>query len=115
MVLLSAFFRLRDRPKGRDLLLQVRQLTLENLPDDVEVNAEVVVNDPVAQAYDPVPRDLRMPSLEIPGQPIGRLADDLQVSNYGIYRLLVMQECILIETAHIPLYLLHRLPDVLDE
>jgi hypothetical protein len=71
-------------------LSQQRQVTVDDLPDNLKVNAEIVVDDSISQADDFMPFYLRMFFLEIIGQPIRGLANNLEVSDDGIDGFLVV-------------------------
>jgi hypothetical protein len=62
---------------------------VDDLPDNLKVNAEIIVYDSISQANDFMPFHLRMFFLEIIGQPICGLANNLKVPDNGIYGFLV--------------------------
>ena len=65
-------------------MLQSREAPFDNAPDNLKVDAEVLVDQDISQCRDAPPRNLRMLSPEIERQVSDRLADDLQVSDYRI-------------------------------
>jgi len=56
-----------------DASAELWQVVLDDGPDDVEVDVEVAVDDPVAEAADPAPGDLGMSSSEAIREPLGGL------------------------------------------
>jgi hypothetical protein len=82
---------------------------------DLEIDAEVVVDDPVAQAHDAAPLDLGMPGGKSRGQSPGGFPDDLQIANDRVHRPIIPQERVVIEPGQEPLDLLDRFPDVVEQ
>jgi hypothetical protein len=62
---------------------------VDDLPDNFNVYAKIIVDYPVSQANDFVPFDFRMISLELVGQAIRGLTYNLKISDYGVYSFLV--------------------------
>jgi hypothetical protein len=62
---------------------------VDDLPDNLKVNAEIVVDDSISQADDFMPFYLRMFFLEIIWQPVRGLANNLKIPNNGIDGFLV--------------------------
>jgi len=72
-----------------------------DLPNDLSVDTEVFVNDPVSQSDDLRPFDAGCVLLCLVRQSSGRLADDLEISDYCIDGLLVCKEGFLPHTLDI--------------
>lgn len=79
-----------QRLKTGQGLSQRRQVAVDDLPDNLKVNAEIVVDDSISQADDFMPFHLRMFFFEIIGQPIRGLANNLEVPDDGIDGFLVV-------------------------
>jgi hypothetical protein len=73
----------------RQRLIQFRQIPLQDSPDNLKVNTEIFMNDPVSQSNDLKPFYLRMTLLEFVGQPIGGLTHNFKISGYGINGFLI--------------------------
>lgn len=71
---------------------QERKVDRDDSPDDLEVDAEVTVHDPVAETNDLAPFHFRMCGQEFFRQAGRGLADDLQIADAGILALLVGEE-----------------------
>ena len=82
-------------------LSQFWQRALDHLPDDFEIEPEVIVHDSVPQPSDLRPWDPFVALLELRRQPAYRLADHLQVTHYRIDRLLVLQKLSALEPGHV--------------
>src|SRR5438128_3464713 len=79
-------------PELRQCRFESWKLRPDNLPDQLDIDVEVRMDDPVAQTGDLVPRDLAVPGLELAGKAPGRLADHLEAAHDGINRLVVLHE-----------------------
>jgi hypothetical protein len=64
------------------------QVFLDDTPNDVEIHAEVVVNDLVARACDVLPRNVRLPGFRRVRETLDGLADDLELSMVASCRIL---------------------------
>lgn len=91
------------------------KVDLEDLPDDLEIQTEVVVHDAVAQSRNSRPRNLRMCGSEIVGYRARGFADDLEIPNDGIDGLLVTHERFAPEPSRIALDLADGREDVLEK
>ena len=60
------------------------QLVSDNLPDDIDVDAKVVVDQLVSDSSHILPGNFRMAFAEGRRQPLGCFPDDLQCPNDGI-------------------------------
>ena len=56
---------------------------LNHVPDELEVDAEILVDQPIAHAGHCAPFELRMPGPEVVRDLLGRLANDLQAADEG--------------------------------
>ena len=63
---------------------ELGQALVHDRPHDLQVHAEVAVDENVAHARHQVPGDLRRLCLGRRGDPLGRLADDLEVADHRI-------------------------------
>ena len=54
---------------------------LDNLPDDLKINPEIVMNDPMAEPHDFRPFDLGVTCGELVRKAIGRFAKNFKVAN----------------------------------
>jgi hypothetical protein len=64
----------------RKLRFEGRQILLNNFPDNLYIDVEVIVNDAMPQADDFTPLNLGMQGLETLRKAVGGLADDFQIA-----------------------------------
>jgi hypothetical protein len=76
----SAWF-LQRRDEAGHVATERRHALLNERPHDLEVHAEVLVNEDVPEASEVGPRDLRVRRLESRTHPLHRLANDLEVAD----------------------------------
>ena len=84
-------------------MLQLWKRALDHLPDDFEIEPEVIVHDSVPQPGDLRPWDPLVALLEFRRQPAYRLPDHLQVTHYRIDRLLILQKLSTLEPGNVAL------------
>jgi hypothetical protein len=73
--------KLSSRSKEGKSRLEVRQILLKDLPNNLYVDIEIVVDNAISQADDLAPLDLGELSPEILRQAVGCFADDSQISH----------------------------------
>src|SRR5712692_7513222 len=66
-----------------------RQIVAYDVPQDVEINGIVTVNQPIAQTHDYGPRNVGMAEAFFGGYPACRFADDLKQPDKGKVQLAV--------------------------
>lgn len=69
---------------GAELLSKNRQIGLHDAPNHGEAEAEILVNDAVAQPSDGCPVDLRLQELLVIRNAPGGFTNDFKVANHGI-------------------------------
>lgn len=80
---------------------QLKQITGDDLPNDFRVDAEILMDDPVAQSDDQRPLGAGSALSGIDRQTSRRLADDLQVPHNGIDGLAVREKGLLLHACSI--------------
>lgn len=89
-----------------------RQVRLNDIPDDLEVDSEVLVHKDVAEATDLWPGDLRVRTGDFFWKVVHGFTDDLQVALNCIFRHLPVRA--VIERLHVALTTFDGLENVLD-
>ena len=90
------------------------QLLLDDIPNDLDVDSEVCVDQDVAQAGDPPPIDLGVSRTDLVGQVLDRFADDFQVADHGIEGPLVAGQRFAGESGRVATDLLDGLQDIVQ-
>src|SRR5262249_23406150 len=75
-----------------DLLFELREFLDDHVPNDVKIDAEVLVNKKVSQPRDPLPGNVRMPLTNACRNIFDCFADDFKISDYCMNGLLVALE-----------------------
>ena len=70
--------------QGPELCSERRQILDDRVPDDIQVNAEVRVNENISHAGDVRPRDARGQRFTLLDQVANGLADDLEVPDHRV-------------------------------
>src|SRR5918996_1691610 len=100
----------RLRADDRKLRLEVRQILLDDLPNNLYINVEIIVNDAISQANDSAPLDLDVLGSEILRQAVGSFADDFQIADDRVDGLIVFYESVVIQPGYVALDFLNRFP-----
>src|SRR5947199_7451203 len=74
------------------LLFEFRQVTLDNFPHADKINTQIIMNQDIAKPGYSLPVNLWMSIFENLRQVLGRLGQDLQVSQHRILSLCIAQE-----------------------
>lgn len=75
-----------------DTRTEACELLVDDLPDEIKINAEVVMDELVAHAGDLPPRQVRVRPREASREPLYRLPDDLEVAEHRVLRLPICEE-----------------------
>ncbi len=90
------------REQGQQRVLQGRQVAQHGVPDDLEVDAEIVVHEDVPDASRLGPGHSRVTLSKRGRHLLGRLANDLQAPDHGKVCLLIPGERRIVETLSQP-------------
>jgi hypothetical protein len=71
--------------ESADLLLELGQIVLDDLPDDFKIQTKVVVNNSVSQSGNLRPGNLCVNALELFRQLAGSFADYFQIAGDTVY------------------------------
>jgi len=77
---------LQRRQDCGDLGLQPWQVMLDDAPDLLRIDAEIIVDRNVAKSRDATPVHVRPLQLERVGQPLRRLGKGLEITHHGVLR-----------------------------
>src|SRR5450759_424798 len=83
---------MRLEKESRDLLLEKGKVVLHDIPDDLDRDAEVVVDDPVPHPGHALPRDVGVCGAGARRDLLGGLADDLKVANDSVLGFQILAE-----------------------
>ncbi len=98
-----------------DLFSKADEFVLDDVPDNPLVDPDIVVNDAVAETRHLGPGDIAMGVLEFLGQLPGRFANDFQIPDHRIDRLIVVEKGGPIQTLNVTLDLADGGQDVFEE
>ena len=87
-------------------------MRLDDIPDDLEINSEVLVHKDVAEATDLRPGDLRVRTGDFFGKVVHGFTNDLQVALDGIFRHLPVGA--VVKCLHIALATFDSFENILD-
>lgn len=82
-----------------DVRLQRDELALDDMPDELLVDPDVIMDDPIPQTAHLAPGNIGMPALEFLGQVVRGFANDLQISHHRVDRPIVSQKSRAVEGA----------------
>lgn len=85
------------------LISERRKILDDGVPDDIEIDAEVLVNEDVAHARDVRPRNAGRKRFLIGNQVPNSFPDDFEIADYGIDGLLISLELFECETLDVTL------------
>jgi len=68
------------------------QFPIDHGPNHIETNTEVVMNDFISQTCHLLPRYVGVGSASLPRDPLGGLTDYLEIAEYGVVSLGVVEE-----------------------
>jgi hypothetical protein len=88
---------------------------MDNLPDDLNVDIEVIVDDAMSETNNLRPFDFWVLRPEILRQAVGGLSDDFEVSHDRVNGLLISHKRIVIHTGYIAFDLFNRFPNIFDQ
>jgi hypothetical protein len=83
------------------------EILLNDLPNNLYVDAEIIVNDTIPQTDDFTPLDFGMLGLEILRQAIGGFADDFQITDDRVDGFIVFYEIVVIQPDYVTFDLLN--------
>ena len=104
-----------ERERSVQLRFENAQVFVKDTPDDLQIDPEVVVYNPMAQPDDFRPFDVGELRFELLGQTIRGLPDNLEISHDGILGFLIGHESIQREIPGVPLDLFDGFPDVIQK
>jgi hypothetical protein len=99
---------------GANLALEVRELVLDNVPDDPCIDSEVVVDENVAQTRDLAPLNVGLLFRHFFGKLLDCFANDFEVSHDGIKPKLIRGKTFLVEVDDVYVDSPDRLKDILE-
>jgi len=101
--------------ESADLLLELWQIVLDDLPDDFKIQTKVVVNNSVSQSGNLRPGNLCVNALELFRQLAGSFADYFQIAGDAIDHELISEKCIVIHLRRVTANLLNSQLDVFKD
>jgi len=92
--------------------LHLRQVFLDNLLDNVQINIEVFVDDPVSHPDDLRPRHIRILSAQLVREVAARFTDDFQLTHNTILKEIVLQKLLSCYIGQVSFYAMNSVQDV---
>ncbi len=78
----ASLFRLSE--KRFDVLFEFREASFHGIPNGLQTNAKILMDEHIAQSGNPGPWDLRMAGAQIRRKILYRFSDDLQITDHCI-------------------------------